>query len=226
MKASMLIIIIFEFALTGLIYSQNNNNKNIFSNLYLKAGYEFATLSNSSYFKSGMSAFGKGGVTSYSAAVGYDYTKKLQFEIQYKYMDGFNYSYERDRWGLVYPIGASYYKTGDGSVSAHLINLRSNYFVNEDKRENPVYFIWSLNFGLQKVFNHELFEYSDSTVDVTNKYDRFVIGPEAGFGIYFDFGIFGFQTEFTFSSRFSPMRKDKRYTENSLILNFSPVINF
>ncbi len=226
MKPSNLIIVIIAFILTEMNYPQSVNDKNILNNLYLKAGYEFAELSNSSFFKSGRSVYGKGGVICVTASIGYDYTRRLQFEIQYKHMGGLGYGYDRERLGLDYPQGASYYKSGYGHTSTNFINLRSNYFVNENRRENPIYYIWSFNFGIQKVYNSELFEYADSTVTVINKYNRLVVGPEAGFGIYFDLGIINFLTEFTFSTRFSPLRNDKKYTENSLLLNFSSVIDF
>jgi hypothetical protein len=225
MKPSNLIIVSLVTILGNITFAQQQQESNLSDRVYLRAGIDFTNFSNVTVFRSGRNSYERGGVNLYSVSAGYKFTKRTSFELQYKYLDEFSNSYEKELY-LYTSSGMKYYKYGGGVMNSHYLNLRANYFVNEDKKEDPIYFIASMGFGFQRVRNSETTEYADSTVTVTNKYTRFVVGPEAGFGIYFDLGTVGFNTEFTFSSRISPFSGDKRYAENSLTMNFSPVINF
>lgn len=225
MKPSNLIIVIIIVLSVNIVLSQKSEENIFLKKLYLKAGLEFSNFSNNTIFKSGSSAYEREGTMSYTGSLGYEYTNKLLFELQYKYMDGFSYKYDKGLFQY-YSNGERYYLSGQGNVKSHYINLRANYFVNENRKDNPIYFIGAMNFGIQQVNNREQYEYNDRDETVTTKSTRFVLGPEAGFGIFFDLGIISFHTEFTFSSRISPLTRDKKYSENSLTLNFSPILNF
>jgi hypothetical protein len=154
--------------------------------------------------------------------MGVEYTKRLLFELQFKFTDGISYGYREPYWWLA--DGTKYYWFGSGSLTSGYVNLRANYFVNEKRRENPVYFIGSLNLGFQNVTNSETKESPDGAYITNSHFSRFVIGPEAGLGIYFDLGVFNFAFESTFCSRMSFDKGYKKYTENSITVKFSPVI--
>jgi len=224
MKPSQVIIVTLAVIMVNLSYSQNNTGKNFLGKLYFKAGIEFANYSNSTIFALS-SAFQRGGVEMITASAAYEFKRILLFELKYKYLDDFSYNAEESQYPF-YQNGEQFYYSAGGSLSSHYIDLRANYFVNTNRRENPVYFIGALSFGYQNVQNSDFYDYTYYTKTVTRKFNRFVIGPEAGFGIFFDLGIFNFQTEFTFCSRISPLSNDRKYTENSVNLNVSPVINF
>jgi len=225
MKPSKVIIVIIIAAAVNIVLSQDSKDKNFINRFYLKAGYELLSFNNVTVFKSGRNAYVSEGLKGFTGSIGYEYSKKLSFEIQYKSMDDVSYGYDKEAY-MVYSSGEIYYLYGEGGMTSNYINLRANYFVNEDRRENPIYFIGSLNLGFQQVRNSEVKEYPDRTETIANNYNRFIIGPEAGIGIYFDLGIISFHTEMTFSSRTSLLNRDKKYTENSLTLNFSPILNF
>lgn len=225
MKLSKVIIVLAIATAVNIVLSQDPGGRDTVNSFYVKAGYELLSFSNSSVFSSGRSAGVNEGLSGFTGSLGYVFSKKLNFEVQYKSVEDVSYGYGKEAY-MVYPGNEVYYLYGSGSISSHYINLKADYFVNEDKRSNPLYFIWSLNFGFQHVRNSESKEYPDRIETVSSNYTRFIAGPEAGIGIYFDLGVLSFHTEMTFSSRTAFLKSDKKYTENSLMLNFSPILNF
>ena len=224
MNTLKVIIVIIILSAVNIVLSQKIIEKNDPNPMYVKAGIEFASFSSVTVFKSGMSSYKTDALRSLIGAIGVEYSDKLNFELQFKYMESFFYGY-REAYS-VYADGTKYYNYGTGIMNSGYVNLRADYFVNEKKRENPIYFIGALNIGFQNVENSETKEYPDRNETNVNTYTRYIIGPEAGLGIYFDLGLFNFAVESTFSSRISPFAGHRRYAENSITLNVSPVLKF
>jgi len=225
MKSSNVVIVLIFLSIADIVLSQKLIDKKVENPMYLRAGVEFASLSNVTVFKSGRNAYATEPVHSIIGAIGVEYSDKLIFELQFKYMERFFYAYEKEAY-MYLPDGTRYFNYGSGNMNSGYVNLRANYFVNEKKRENPLFFIGALNVGFQNVENSETKEYPDRNETVTNTFTRYILGPEAGLGVYFDLGVFNFVFETTFSSRISPFSRDRKYTENSITLNFSPVLKF
>jgi hypothetical protein len=224
MRSSNVVIVLIFLSIANIVLSQKLKDNNAEKPMYFKAGIELASMSNVTVFKSGRNAYQTGAVNSLTGAIGVQFTKRLDFELQFKKMENFSYGYNEPH--MFFPDGTKYYNYGSGTMNSAYLNLRANYFVNEKKRENPIYFIGALNIGFQHVENLEIKESPGMVEKTTNTFSRYIIGPEAGLGIFFDLGIFNFVFESTFSSRISPFSRDKKYTENTLTLNFSPVLKF
>ena len=221
MKPSNLIIVAIAVILPEMNYSQMHKDTSIIDRLYIKAGYEIANYSNATSFTYSY-ASPKGQAQYFTAAIAYDFNRILQFEISYKHMYSISYN---DGIENFKPWGRFYYDAS-GSLESFLLNLRANYFVNVNRRVNPIYFTGSLYLGYQKVLSSEVYTYDTYSETVNKTHNRFITGPEAGFGIYWDLGIINFQTEFSFSVRYAPLRGEKRFTENSVNFNISPVLNY
>lgn len=224
MKPSNLIIVIIAVILVNLCYSQNKKTEH-FQKMYFKAGIDFSNFSNTSHFKYDEGGDPRGGVNLLSLAVAGHYNNRLQFEAQYKYLPLFSYNRDEIRAGNPKTYEEFIY-SGSGSLTSSYINLRANYFVNDNRREDPIYFIWTVSLGIQKVSETEQYVYQTRTDIINKNFTRFVIGPEAGFGIFFELGYFNFQTEFTFTARSAFFGQDIKYSENSVNFSISPVINF
>jgi len=135
MKPSNLIIVILAACFVNLINSQNKNiDSSFLGKLYLKAGLEYINYTNTAKFRIGTGGSNKENARLISFAVAYQYNKRLQLELQYKVTTDISYGILED---------LTYYGNGDpfrylagGTLSSNYVNLRANYFVNDNRRED------------------------------------------------------------------------------------------
>lgn len=202
------------FLWSGQMFSQVKS-ENVFDRLYFKAGAEFYSL------KKGSSNI-KGDVNDISlvGSVIYDYHDNMQVEFVYKY--GFERGYS------VYTVG---FFTGGENVSIgesesmtdYAVDFKLNYFLNRDKTLNPIYLIGLVEFDLQNR-SVRSFESRFDTGSYYQKYyrsdlstyNRLLVGPGLGAGMFLAFGKINFQAEVNSVFRIAPF-VDRGYKE--LLLN-------
>jgi len=223
--------IVLSFFLINILKAQSlNDTMNTFKDrVYVRGGYEYSFRSGAGYIlkdrakrNSAKSVFPEGSVDVFSAGIGYEYGNRLYFELNYEYMGDLGYSNAEIReWSYE----KQYYTYVYNSFKSHDFTLRGIYFVNEDRRIDPIYFISGLSFSVQPVNNRFVDEYEDRTETVLQSYNRYVVGPVAGVGIFWDIWPISFQTEISFGARVEFFRGSK-FSETLLNFNFSPVFRF
>jgi hypothetical protein len=170
-------------------------------------------------------------VVNYGSSLRYDHNNKVTFEAEYKYISEANYYDSFGNSRMMNNQGDKYYYSVDNFLRSHVVNLKANYFVNNDRWEDPVYFIGGLSLALQPVRKFQNYRFIDenglveSEVTVRSDYNKFLVGPMAGVGLYFDTGFISFTSEFTFGTRVA-IGNDSKLTETSFNLSFSPILKF
>ena len=200
---------------TGITFSQQERNKGVLDRLYFKAGTEFYSMKRDNYHYSG-----EVNNINLVGSVIYDYNDKIQTEFVYKY------GFERD-----YSIYSYGYRTNGGFVSKgknenltdYNVDLKLNWFLNRDKTINPVYLTGLLEFDIQNryVFSGESLSdtgrYTPQYYEnERTSYNRLLVGPGIGAGIFLAFGRVDFQAEVNTVFRVAPF-VDRGYKE--LLLN-------
>jgi hypothetical protein len=218
--------VVLSFFTISILNSQVLNEK-FEDKIYLKAGYVYTYQSGIGHIskkvgggrKIGATMDPKGWYQTFNAGLGYEFSERLYFDITYQFTGNMSFS-ETERWGngpnstLLSNISTSY--------DIYDLTLRGNYFVNVDRRDDPIYYSFGLSFSVQPVNNKFIEEYEDRTVTTNESYTRFSAGPVAGVGIYWETGPVTFMTEVMIGSRVSIWKKEM--VETSITLNFSPVI--
>lgn len=224
-------VLVTVIAFSNIAYSQfypiGLYNKSLGEKFYVKAGIDLSSVSN---IKLQTKMIGWNDIW---GSIAYDYSSKVQFEFLYRYIGHRIYEITQidDR---NYPYYYNYDKFDD--YFSHNFNLKANYFLNKDKTVNPFYLTGSLVFALQRVTNNELSNwgkqytlnekgYFYSNFHVISFYDRVMIGPELGAGMFLAFGHINFQAECSFSMKVAPFvnRGFKEYTFN---ISLAPVYKF
>ena len=200
---------------TGITFSQQATGKGVLDRLYFKAGAEFYSMrrDNSNI---------KGDVNNINlvGSVIYDLSDRVQTEFVYKY-------------GFVrgYPIfnddhiinGEIIRKSEYEDLTDYNIDLKLNWFLNRNKTNNPIYITGILEFDIQNrsllrneshydtsEFRQKFYEFNKTS------YNRLLIGPGIGAGIFLDAGKIDFQAEANCIYRIAPF-VDKGY--NELVFN-------
>jgi hypothetical protein len=202
--------------------------KPLLKKLSVKGNIEFSNFSNTSF--SGMSKGYKSWLLNYGGSISYEHSQKLSLEVEYKYVPQQFYS---DRiTNTVTQFGETDIYHLSSGMSSHVFNLKANYFLSKDRGVNPIYFIGGVSFVSQPVENTQSYRnaypqgwsyYREILVE--SRYMRYLIGPMAGVGIYFDAGFISFATEFSFTGRVA-LGRDKNLTETAFNINFSPILRF
>lgn len=224
------VLLVFTFSLNSQNVSKREKDRSFFDRLSLKANAEISGISLSPF--KGMSREGKSWVFNYGGSVNYEISNRFSLEAEYKYVPGFNYTQEPMMLGKMNGTAFERYTNNSYSdFSSHLINLKANYFISEERRIHPIYFIGGISIALQPVTNTVNDVYVselgsiDRSVETTAKYNRYLVGPMAGIGVFYDLGFISFATELSFAARVSVVN-DKKLTETAFNLNFSPILKF
>ena len=108
-----------------------------------------------------------------------------------------------------------------------MIDFKANYFFSKKKESNPFYLTGGIAASIQRVHEELInYYYAPDTGSQINRYlnmtelmtyNRFLIGPEFGVGMFLAFGRVSFQSELIYSARFSPFI-DRSYRELSFNL--------
>ena len=195
--------------------------------IYLKGGYQRSFHIHTGYItkdsagRQRRSFYTEAWYDNFSGGIGYRHTNKVSIEVLYEFIDDIGYADKQNR-GVKENTHENLYSYVFSEFSSHEVTIRSIVFVNNDRTENPVYFVAGFTLTLQPVDNRFIDEYEDRTEYSGNSYSRIAAGPVAGVGIYWDFGPVGFETEFTFGSKVSVNRKG--LSETSMKLSISPVL--
>jgi hypothetical protein len=216
--------VVLLFFVTCLAYSQES--KVTFEDkLYFKGGYAHSYRSATGFVqkdfsqKGGPGVYPSGWADVFTGTAGYKLNNRVSIEVSYEYMNGLSFS---ETVLHRQSIEESYYSTVETSYKAHEVSFKGTLFVNDDRNDDPVYFIGGLTFALQPVNNRFVDEFEDRTETILNSYNRFAAGLVAGFGIFWDTGFLKFTTEVTIGTKFSIGRKE--LSETSFSLNISPLI--
>lgn len=208
------------------IDSLNAQDKGRFSldKFFVKAGYEHTYRSASSYVsknvtsKRGTILNPEAWVNAFYAGVGYEFNNIFHLEVEYRYVNEISDGIS-ERWKIT--LENTYYRYYASSYKTHELILRGNIFVNNDRRDDPVYFTSGIVFSVQPVRDLLIEEDEDRTEITKHSYNRVMTGPMAGVGIFWDFGDVCVQTEAIIGSKFSISRKDA--SEIMFAVNISPV---
>ncbi|MCI0450582.1 MAG: hypothetical protein L0Y79_12515 [Chlorobi bacterium] len=225
MKLSGFAIVLSLFLLEILKAQHLTDNKNkLTDDVYIKAGYGYSYRTGAGYVlkdrnkrNTARSVFPEGSIDGFGGGIGYEYNNRLYFELIYEYMGDLGYSNSE--------TFEQYYGSVNNSYESHDFTMRGIYFVNNDRRDDPIYFISGLSFSVQRVKNTFVDEYEDRKETVFQSYNRYVLGPVAGLEIYWDIWPISFQTELSFGARVEIFR-GTRFSETLFNFNFSPLIRF
>jgi len=206
-------ILVFLCSLTT--QSQDSSNTGFLKKLSFRAGYVISSINNyNSYSR-------LTDICNLLLSVSYDYNKQLQFDISYRYLANLSSLISNNAVDEFYYT--SHYKT----FNSYMFSLKANYFLSKNRDSNPVYFTGGITGSIQPV--HEWLSGYYNKVDTMGgftsyihdqrigSYNRLLLGPEVGGGIYLNFGKVSFQSELTYSARFSLFR-DRGYRELSFSL--------
>jgi hypothetical protein len=208
----------FVLLITGITFSQQESKKNILERVYFKAGAEFYSLKRENPVE-------KGDVNNINliGSVMYDYSDKVQLEFAYKY--GFARTYSI--YSNFFESGGEFIgKSKSESLADYNVDLKLNWFLNGDKTIDPLYLTGILEFDIQNKSLAEEENRSDTGWYSRQKYynynessyNRLLIGPGLGAGIFFAFGKIDFQAEINSVFRVAPF-VDRGYRE--LLLNIT-----
>jgi hypothetical protein len=227
--SSLLFITVFVFS--NLTYSQKEfsgfYDRSRLDRYYLKAGIDFSSVSNEKLQTNKITWSDIWG------SVAYDYSSNVQLEFLYRYIGHRFYDIAQVDIRN-YPYYYNYDKFDD--YFSHNFNLKANYFFRKDKTVNPFYLTGSLVFALQRVTNNEITNegklttqnekgYFSSNIHVISFYDRVMIGPELGAGMFLAFGHVNFQVECSFSAKVAPF-VNRGFKEYAFNISLAPVYNF
>jgi hypothetical protein len=180
---------------TGITFSQQVTKKGVLDRLYFKAGAEFYSMKRDNYQYSG-----EVNNINLVGSVIYDYSDKIQTEFVYKY------GFERGPFTIYsndYRFRGEYISQDRyESLTDNCIDLKLNWFLNRDKTINPIYLTGILEFDIQNRLESS-FESANDTGSVTPlynysnrlSYNRVLVGPGLGAGIFLAFGKIDFQAE-------------------------------
>src|SRR4030095_98801 len=222
----------FAIVLSFLLINGSNaqsQKDNLKDKIYLKAGYSYSYRSYAGSIKkdwskhSGYSIGSEGWVDVFSGGIGYYFSKRLSFEVNYEYINGnsIGYSDYQFRANSGYPDFKTYHSVIGSDFDSHDLAVRFNYFVNDDRKVNPIYFIGSLSFAVQPVKNLYIEEYETYNLETNQSYYRYTVGPAAGVGVFWDTGLLSFETELTIGARVSLYRGE--LSEHHFTLSISPL---
>ena len=225
------LFLITVFAFSNIAYSQGSPTglykKSPGEKFYVKAGIDLSSVSN------GKLQVNKIEWNDFWGSVAYDYSSNVQLEFLYRYIGHRFYDIAQVDIRN-YPFYYNYDKFDD--YFSHNFNLKANYFLRKDKTVNPFYLTGSLVFALQRVTNNEITNegrlsspnvkgYYSSNYHVISFYDRVMIGPELGAGMFLAFGHVNFQVECSFSAKVAPF-VNRGFKEYSFNISLAPVYNF
>jgi hypothetical protein len=227
MKNSIFILVISVLSSTisdAQVREFDSDSKSILDRLYFKAGAELFSYSSDNFRSRG----GVNGMNLIGSFM-YDYLDKIQLEFVYRYNVGRDNKNESLRYGTVREytdVSKHEELTGNG------FDLKVNYFMNRDRTENPVYFVGALGIDIQNRQVYENFQYVNMFVDTmsgysmaTASYNRLLLGPSLGVGIFLDFGKVNVQSEVNAGFRIAPF-VDRGYKEFILSIGLSPIYKF
>ncbi len=215
---------IFILTLVLCIYGetsgQNTGDKNILDRFYFKAGGEFSTLiRKDSDFK------GDANNVNLIGSVIYDYLDDIQLEFVYKYC--FDRTYGRNE--NIYKSGGKVFHQGNSeSLTDYCADFKLNYFLNKDKTISPVYLTGILEFDVQNKYDYSYNRQADTSgyipdysLSESSSYNRLLVGPGLGAGIFLAFGKIDFQAEANSVFRVAPFT-DRGY--NELLFNITAAL--
>ncbi len=196
--------------------AQDSSRTGMLHKIYLRIGFTTLSFNNENSY----SRFGN--TFNFMTSVSYDYSKNFQIDLMYMhYSDLSRYlDYKESNDGI-----RSYGYTKYQAFGSNLLSLKVNYFISKQKELNPFYVTGGIAAAIQPV--HNVISYFDIIHDPSNyvyNYSasetenyRILLGPELGIGMFLAFGRVNFQSEFTYSARFSPFI-DRNYRELSFSL--------
>lgn len=227
MKNSIFILMIVFTGIAGSnaqVSEMKKSDRNILDRFYVKAGAEFY-----SYSTEGVKVKGASNEIQLVGSIIYDYSDKLQVEFVYKYdfensnfIQGYYYASETEYISYFY----------SQSNKSSIVNLKANYFLNKDKTENPVYLTAAAVFDIQHKLSTEgrrigiIGSSSNSSYEnLGSSYNRLLVGPQIGAGIFLAFGKVNVQSEVNFGMKIAPF-VDRGYKEFVFSVGLSPVYKF
>lgn len=225
MKTSALFLITV-LAFSNISYSQNDSVHKPVSgkhgNLYLKCGIDLFMYSTEKI------EISPAGHLDFWGSAAYDVNKRVQVELLYRYIGDLIHDYLYINYRDANP--EYYYFENFDEYHSHDFCMKTNFFLNENKKQNPFYLTGSFIYSLQAITNKDSLwkSYDDTAIHYTKNnysYNRVMLGFSLGVGLYLDMGRFGFQNEIFFAARFAPFT-DKGYKEFFLGMSFAPVFKF
>lgn len=221
--------VVLSFFLTGLLFPQIHEDKLSSTDegkLFIRFGYDHSYRSSSAYVskstskrKASATVYPAGWSDVLLAGIGYEYSNRLYFDLTYEYMNGLSYS-RSEVWKTT--LTDKFYTHVASEYKAHELTLRANYFVNDNRKDDPIYFVGGVTFSAQPVKNRFVDEDENETVITETSYRRFAAGPVAGVGVFWETGILSFMTELTIGSKFSIWKKE--VSETSINISVSPLL--
>lgn len=221
MKASRITAILVLIFIVLLTYAEAQEKKggNFLKKMYLGVGFEFSSLNNSDEFSK---LTGNGGIM---VSIAYNVKPRIQLDVKYVYNNFITFNYLSESRYSQYD---SYWHEIFDDFKSHYVSLKLNYYLSQNLDENPLYVTGGISVAVQPVYLNDFVNYNhyDSlshyyvnvhSFDNVGHHIRILVGPEAGVGMFLAFGRVNFQSEFTFSARFSPF-VDRSYRELSFNL--------
>ncbi|MEO8514466.1 MAG: hypothetical protein ABI543_12975 [Ignavibacteria bacterium] len=220
--------VVLSFFLISFANAQSAN-ENLAERFYLTGGYQHSFHSYAGFvlkdggFRQSRSFEAEGWFDNFQGGIGFKMNNKFSLEVMYEYTGEIGYSDKQFKQSIPEPPW-NFYSYMFTDFSSHELTFRGIIFVNDDRTDDPVYFVSGLSFSYQPVENRFIDEYKDRVVTVENSYKRVAAGPVAGVGVFWDLGYISFTTEFTFSAKASVFKPG--LSETSMKLSISPVFKF
>lgn len=227
MKTFGLAVVFLFFVICSVNAQQENENFS--ERFYLTGGYQHSFHSYAGFVRKDggnrqpRSFTTQGWYDNFQGGVGFKLNNRFSIEAMYEFTGNLGYSDKLLRQSTFEPP-YDYYSYMFTDFSSHELTFRGIIFVNDDRKDNPVYFVSGLSFSYQPVENRFIDEYEERVVTVESSYKRVAAGPVAGVGIFWDLGYISFTTEFSFSAKTSVFKPG--LSETSMKLSISPVFNW
>jgi hypothetical protein len=215
---SVILVCLFIFLSSLTSTAQDSAKSSVFSNMYLRVGFEMTAFNNvSGYSKLTENVL-------FFGSVSYDYNEHIQLDIMYRHMNDLVRTLD---WYFAGTVLGSHGYDHFQAFSSNLISAKVNYFISSKRELNPFYATGGISIAIQPVHDRLVDFYPSQgphgstiqNIDVIDirSYTRMMLGPEFGVGMFLAFGRVNFQSEITYSARFSTFT-DTNYRELSFSL--------